>query len=137
MLTLQEGLVAHFEADKALAAAAGKLYPVSFPEIRKWPSAVFQVLGVDRGQEQEGPSPLATTTVEIRFHGADYMQAVNAKEAARRRLNGFKGDFALAGDTVKIGRAALVSEGAHLRDPDLKTFFVPTTWEFMHEEALA
>lgn len=97
-MTVDQGLRAHVLGDTAITAAVGaRMYPLRLQEKQVFPAIVYIKVDEVREQHLRGPGGLTSTRFQIDAWHRGIDGAVALGELIRKRLDGFQGDFHVAG----------------------------------------
>lgn len=128
-MTIEVGLVAHLEADAAVAAlVVARIYPVLLPQNVTYPAISYERVNTDRRYSFDGPSIHIWPFFRIHCWSQSYLQAKSLGEAVRKSLNGFTGTMG----TDSVINVEMQNEN-DLYEPDVDVhrvildFVIPTT----------
>lgn len=133
-MTLEEAVVAHLHAAAAVRELVGKrIYPGAAPEASTQPFIVFSEAARQDVRSTDGPSGLASTTLQFDCWAARKLDASAIADRLRSSLEGFSGQMGAGPDEpgLHVSPCLLVSRGSDF-EPDLKLHSAVLQFTFWH-----
>ena len=91
-MNLESGLFAFLVADKRIAQLAGsRIYPLLIPQEAALPAIAYQLISTTRGMAHDGPTGLASATMQLSIQAESYDGTKDLAEALRLALHGYSG----------------------------------------------
>lgn len=128
MTTIVEQLRTYLLADATIAGLVGtRIYPAKLPQDPTMPAIMYQYIDGNSDISTDGPTGLATSTVQVDCWGASYSQMDALYEAVRLRLNGYAG-----GDEVQ---GVFLVRKRDLYDDEAELFRRTADWSIHYGES--